>query len=555
MNDPLPPNPPELPNENPPISSPASTQSQATTARPHWVKRFLACNPFYLCSAALLLYGCYRVSIDSTFFKEETANLLFNFTSLQFYELLLVATAIFLAVRRIWYDSTLLVSLENLLVLVPFILISQAGLISIRMIWTMCVVAGAMALIRAGGLKRLIPILNFPLRFLLVGVAMLALNIALPVVYRLLHEHKFGTRLEAGPAYYTNEYVWLLVLPVVCALANLLLDAKPSGALLSQRRWVPPGFFSLWLLGTGVHLYCLGYVYDFALRHQLLAPAVWVLTWTLGRWTIRFNPDLSLAWQRGLLVMPYLATVLGISRSGDTVFLTLTTLNAIAYGWKFGKDREQPFALHLCLLSVAGLVGGLPETHMFGIEITRTKWVCAGAAGYFLLLAALSRHPGMGVFGALISAAVMLAIFGEVVQAPYWATEAALVFLLSHSLRCDDSRHKGARVFRIFVAVVWAAHAFVWIHAGGRSWMTWISIAPVVIAFVLGRLLSGRWGPVVAPLAAVLVAMAGPEHSAGVRVQALPVGLLAIIGSFALLGIGTIAALTKHRWYHQDSSL
>ena len=43
--------------------------------------------------------------------------------------MLLVTTAIVLARRRIWYDSTLLVGLENLLVFVPFILISQAALI------------------------------------------------------------------------------------------------------------------------------------------------------------------------------------------------------------------------------------------------------------------------------------------------------------------------------------------------------------------------------------------------------------------------------------------
>ena len=27
-----------------------------------------------------------------------------------------------------------------------------------------------------------------------------------------------------------------------------------------------------WLIGTGVHLYCLGYVYDFKLRREQLAP-------------------------------------------------------------------------------------------------------------------------------------------------------------------------------------------------------------------------------------------------------------------------------------------
>src|ERR1700709_2343920 len=77
----------------------------------YWVKRMLACNPFYLISAALLLFGLYRTSIDKNFLPTEVGQLTFNFTSLQFYELLLVGTAVVLARRRIWYDSTLLMVL------------------------------------------------------------------------------------------------------------------------------------------------------------------------------------------------------------------------------------------------------------------------------------------------------------------------------------------------------------------------------------------------------------------------------------------------------------
>src|SRR5436190_9694043 len=85
-----------------------------------WAKRLLICNPFFLCSAALLLFGVNRLSLDPNFLGDETRNLLFNFYALQFYEVLVVATAIVLARRRVWYDSALLVVLENGLVLVPF---------------------------------------------------------------------------------------------------------------------------------------------------------------------------------------------------------------------------------------------------------------------------------------------------------------------------------------------------------------------------------------------------------------------------------------------------
>src|SRR5581483_6478429 len=114
-----PPPPPPLPSDSPCAKPPS-----------YWLKKFLACNPFYLVSAALLLYGFYLVSSDANFPGREAYQLGFNFGSLQFYEVLLVATAIFLARRRIWYDSVLLTGLENLLVLVPFILISQAALLN-----------------------------------------------------------------------------------------------------------------------------------------------------------------------------------------------------------------------------------------------------------------------------------------------------------------------------------------------------------------------------------------------------------------------------------------
>src|ERR1043165_1634512 len=78
----------------------------------YWARRLLVCNPFFLCSAALFLFGINRLSLDSNLFANETANLIFNFSSLQGYEVLVVATALLLARRKVWYDSALLVVLD-----------------------------------------------------------------------------------------------------------------------------------------------------------------------------------------------------------------------------------------------------------------------------------------------------------------------------------------------------------------------------------------------------------------------------------------------------------
>ncbi len=96
---------PNVPSVPPPITPNPSFEVRPNLPPPKpnrvhrplswWLRKFFACNPFYLVSAALLIYGCYRISIDETFVDRETARLLFNFSSVQVYELLLVGVAIF----------------------------------------------------------------------------------------------------------------------------------------------------------------------------------------------------------------------------------------------------------------------------------------------------------------------------------------------------------------------------------------------------------------------------------------------------------------------------
>ena len=87
---------------------------------------------------------------------------------------------------------------------------------------------------------------------------------------------------------------------------------------------------------------------------------------------------------------------------------------------------------------------------------------------------------------------------------------------------------------------------------------TWLLILPA--AFVLGvysavQIFRGRWSNFAVPAAATLVIFSGPGIAAADGVRVLPIGLLAIIGSFALFGCGTAAALTKHLWHRNGSSL
>src|SRR5437867_848658 len=114
----------------------------------NFFRRFLSCNPLYLVSAGLLLYGINRLSSGPPVAGAEPAQITFNFAALFLYEVLLVWTAIVLARRAIWYDSLLLVGLENLFVLVPFSLVSRAAQLDEPLARKMCVAAVLFAVLK-----------------------------------------------------------------------------------------------------------------------------------------------------------------------------------------------------------------------------------------------------------------------------------------------------------------------------------------------------------------------------------------------------------------------
>jgi hypothetical protein len=100
--------------------------------------------------------------------------------------------------------------------------------------------------------------------------------------------------------------------------------------------------------------------------------------------------------------------------------------------------------------------------------------------------------------------------------------------------------------------LAWVGHAFLWSHAGAPAWTAFAVAAPVLGVYFAVRGFGGKWGPIVIPLAAVLTMLAAPSHFTAGKLQAAPVGLLAVASSFILFGLGTLAALTKHRWHSAE---
>jgi hypothetical protein len=73
-------------------------------------------------------------------------------------------------------------------------------------------------------------------------------------------------------------------------------------------------------------------------------------------------------------------------------------------------------------------------------------------------------------------------------------------------------------------------------------------LLPVLGIYLAVRWLRGQWASAVIPLASSLVLLSPASHSAAAHLKSVPPGLLAVLGSFALFGLGTLAAITKHRW-------
>ncbi len=534
----------------PVISNSTATESVRPEPKPfsHWAKRFLICNPFYLVSAALLLFGMYRLSADRSLFTGEIPQLVFNLTSLEFYEVLLVATAIFLAARRIWYDSTLLVGLENLFVFVPFILVSQVALISTNVVWSVCATIAIITVLRFNALKRCFTEPNLPGGLLWIGAALLAINIGLLAMYRMVGETKMGWVPDSGPDFVKNQFTWLVILPAALALANFLPHARENGSLEPQRRWLPAGFFSLWILATGAHLYCLNYVYNFAFNFGMLVPALWMLAWTayhrapeIFQWRTRM-PQCALA------ITSLLVPLAAASENGTKIFFALTALNAVVYAVMCLRERENHFPRHLLFASIVLLVCGLPDEWL-RVGIDREMLIGIGVGIYLMLYVGMSRNPKMGILGSVLVALTVGIAFSRYNAFIHWAVQSGLVFLLLHSLRWEDDKHEGARALRNLGAVLWALHALAWVRADAALWMPCIPGGIVLSAYALTQILRGRWDTFILPAASILTVLSGPGNYLVQRLNAAPTGLLAMIGSFLLFALGTAMALTKHRWH------
>ena len=555
MNDPTPdpispwPSPP--PQSESPLSGPSP--GRADHGLRYWLRRLLVCNPFFLVSAALLLYALARLSSDATLFAEETQNLLFNFLALQAYSLLLVFTALRLARRSIWYDSALLGVLEHGLVLVPFLLLSQAVFIAPVLGWLLIALAGAAAAGRCLWVRRRYPEFNLPARAICLGGAVLGLNMLAPVVARQIVDR---TSVEdwATP----HRMIWGIVLPALVLGGNLLPVPRGYGGRAPERSWLPILIYGLWVAGTGVHAWSLGYVCKQPFTGMLLVPTGWAIAWTLYARARDFVCAPSLRFRTVLLALTFLVPWVSLER--PSVVAALLGLNLALYATPALRRGEpiRSIARELRIASAVGLAilvpAGWLQPLLVPLHLTRTHWVL------FLLGAQLIRccwqlpYPAIGL-GSAILLGIGIASSAPVAFSGNLALQSAFAWLLVHSLRWNSTPGGGENSgtgLRYGAAAAWIAHAF--LCTWDAPWHQGVSVSSIALLVIAAWwVVLGRRHP--RPLswvagAACLPLVAFPTNALVAHSSA---GLLALVLSFLLFGIGTGAAYLRSHWEARKS--
>jgi hypothetical protein len=541
-------------------SPPAAPPNDVRVAIRRWAGILLARNPFYIISAALLLWSMRRLSLDSRIFQGELPQILFNFSSFQFYELLLAGTAIVLARRRIWYDSGLLAGLENLFICVPFILISQALLLQNWIAFALCLACCGLALLRAGALKRWLTGLNMPASLLWPGALLLCFNLAWPLLIRLLHKD-VSVPIWDGRGLTLMSLQWNWIIPAAVAL-GALLPVSPVVTAMTGNEEAP--FFSwrsyplltllMWIAGTCVHLCCIGYVYGLPWSAAWLAPAVWMAAWML--WWHRDNlaPENAGAALQRILLFPPVLIVLASSWTGRwTMCLVLSVLNALACG-AIALIRRDRLARHLCTLSALLACVFMPHpAALLGGKIGNTDLVPAFLGGgllYIIGWAVLSARPKLGIVGGICVTMGLARLLPFTATGLNLAVQAGLIFMLLHSFRWKTAGSSDAATARLLCGLYWLAHTIGWVAVEPSSAIhaTLACGASVLGLYVCARILFGEWGPPMIAYSAVAVVCWGPLYLGGQNLLRAPDGLLTLLGSFALFGVGTLAAFLKARY-------
>ncbi len=517
----------------PPIPTPKTPQLPFHGV--DWLQKLLACNPFYLLSAALLLYGIAHASDRRAFFEDHQLQLSFNFLSLQIYEALLVGTSVLLFRRKTHYDATLLTFLEAGFLMIPFLLVSQAGFLGNQALLLVIGIGGLLALIRLACFRQFCPSLHFPKMLLTFGRLLIILNVALPLIFRHLSKDHLAWVPNA------QSLAWFTVLPALSLIFLWLPVKTESSKILSERTWIPFGLATLWIVGTGVQLWCIGYVYDLGFGLHCIAPTLWISGWIAHFRISRRDPQYSLSTTRTLLFLPFIVPWLSVTHPETGIFNILMLLNSIFCAGHFVKAKIE-FPRQLALLSTACFIASFPGT--WG-ESNRIELLLWGAG--FLLIAESFVAPSSPttLFASFGVAGASALLFRNSDMVSLIASQNGFAFFLLQSLLWNRSDHQQNRIIRTIATLFWVLISLLGMdtsHPLHKIMLTTYGMSMLSLGLLI-RIIWQRWIMIAAPIGG-----AGLTLLPHLSTVSLPgKGITSIVLGFLLFGVGTWVAWTRKR--------
>lgn len=508
---------------------------------PAWVSQLIKCNPFYLVSALLLVYGIYRLSVEPHFLRSDTAQTWFNFGAIQMYELMLAGTAVLLARRSIVYDSALLFWLENFLVLIPFMLLSHAVFLAPGMAGMICSCALFLVALRYLTFRFWLKGVELPTGLLALGGIVLLVNVALPLVFRQ------GLQTDNEIWGMRSRDCWLFILPFLLSLGNLLPRRRAAEGK-TEIGLAPSWLYLLWILGTATHLWTIGYVDEQKFTIGDLSVLIWAAAWFF---CYRAD-DLVPEWRvRGrILLVPPLATLLSLGYDRTEIFLWLNVVNMVVFSLLFLRTHARPIALLGLGSGMAAFLALPPEMIAQIIPHYSHGKLAVG----LLALAGIywsihQRDPKTGMLGAFSAAVLCLGVaHGRPEFALHAAAQVGCVYFLLHGLFWKGPLEMGTNLASALASIVWLLDTLALTMPAGQPeaylpfLMAAVALATLVVAWTVWRRHS--W---FATIGSVCVLSARPIIEIVTWTAHTPAGVLALIGSFALFAVGTYFAVSHNR--------
>jgi hypothetical protein len=227
-----------------------------------------------------------------------------------------------------------------------------------------------------------------------------------------------------------------------------------------------------------------------------------------------------------------------------------TSHNLVAYGLLFIRKDRNMLSLTRFLGAVVIFSGGQPTGWIGHIApgLTRAEWVFLSIFVCFFWLIFRSRNPRVVVFAAL---ALVGFSFGFAPNLSHCAIQLALVSLLAHSLRWDDQAHRGATTLRVVIGALWILISCSWLFDPVQPARLLVDSAAALLSviYLLHVVIFRNHKSLFVPVCAGVVLLSEPSMISARWLENESAGMVAIVASFLLFALGSVAAFSKPKWW------